>query len=56
MYRLFPGTPRGGSRNFLFRGGWGGGGRTLVQTGSRIDTDRFPRRVPKAQASWGIRG
>ena len=27
-------------------GGKGGGGQTLVQTGSRIDTDRFPKRVP----------
>ena len=30
MYRVFPGTPRGGSGNFLFRGGWGEG-QTLVQ-------------------------
>ena len=49
MYRLFPGTPRGGSRNFLFRGG--GGGQTLVQKGSRIGTDRFPKGAPKAHAS-----
>ena len=34
----------------------GEGGQTLVQIGSRINTDRFPKKVPKAQASWGIRG
>ena len=24
--------------------------------GSRMNTDRFPKRAPKVQASWGIQG
>ena len=31
-------------------------GVRLYRRGSRINTDRFPKRAPKAQASSGVRG
>ena len=30
--------------------------RTLTRRGSRINTDRFPKRASKVQASWGWGG